>query len=112
MGDMLFQIIAKRLENSLREGDAVARQGGDEFTVILTHVAKQTDVDKIAQKILDAISTPLILSDQELKISCSIGSSYFPTDSSQMDLLIQKADTAVCHAKQLRNIFKAYQPQM
>jgi diguanylate cyclase len=111
-GDTLLQLIAQRLENSLREGDTVARQGGDEFTIILTHVAKQADVEIVAQKILESISTPLILGGQEFNISCSIGSSFFPTDGTFMDILIQKADTAVYHAKQLRNTFRAYHSTM
>jgi diguanylate cyclase len=111
-GDTLLQMIAERLENSLREGDTVARQGGDEFTIILTHVVKPSDVEKISHKILESLSVPLILNDQELKITCSIGSSLFPTDGTFMDVLIQKADTAVYHAKRLRNNFCTYHPEL
>lgn len=109
MGDALLQLVAQRLNKSLREGDTVARQGGDEFTVILTHVSKQSDVETVAHKILETLSAPVLLGDQELKITCSIGSCLFPADGTNMEVLIQKADTAVYHAKLERNTFKAYQ---
>jgi diguanylate cyclase (GGDEF)-like protein len=111
-GDALLQIVAQRLNKSLREGDTVARLGGDEFTVILTHVSKQTDVDLVVRKIFDNISEPIQLDGHELKITCSIGSSLYPADGTNMEGLIQKADTAVYHAKLERNTFKAFQPFM
>jgi diguanylate cyclase (GGDEF)-like protein len=111
-GDQLLQIIANRLESTLREGDTVARQGGDEFTVILTHVEKPSDVELVAHKVLKSISTPLTLGGQELEMTASIGSSLFPADGALMDILIQKADTAVYHAKRQRNAFHAYDPKL
>jgi diguanylate cyclase (GGDEF)-like protein len=111
-GDRLLQEVAQGLEGLVRSGDTVARQGGDEFTVILTNIAKPEDVEFICGKILHLFSQPLRLGDEEVKITCSIGASLFPRDGDQIDVLIQKADTAVYHAKKWRNCFRSYCGEM
>jgi len=109
IGDMLLQEVSQGIHNCLRSGDTVARQGGDEFTVILTNIANPEDVEKVAQKILALLSRPMRIQDQEVLITCSIGASLYPRDGDNIDILIQKADTAVYHAKQARNCFRPFQ---
>jgi diguanylate cyclase (GGDEF)-like protein len=108
-GDLLLQETAWRLKSCLREGDTVARQGGDEFTIILTDLTNAQDADKVAQKILNFFSKPILILEQEVHITCSIGLSLYPADGPNMDALIQKADTAVYQAKQSRNYFCSFQ---
>ncbi|HVZ80049.1 MAG TPA: GGDEF domain-containing protein [bacterium] len=109
VGDLLLREMAQWIQNCLRSGDTVARQGGDEFTVILTNLAEAQDVERVAAKILQVLSQPLRLGEKEVGITCSIGASLYPRDGENIDLLIQKADTAVYHAKQQRNCFRYYQ---
>ncbi len=109
MGDLLLQEVSQSIQNCLRTGDTVARQGGDEFTVILTNIANPEDVEKVAQKILSVLSQPIRLGDEETRITCSIGASLYPKDGDNIDTLIQKADTAVYNAKQTRNCFRYYE---
>lgn len=112
MGDLLLQEVAQGIQNCLRSGDTVARQGGDEFTVILTNIAKPEDVELVCSKILQCIAQPIKLQDNEVRITCSIGAGLFPRDGENIDVLIQKADTAVYHAKQSRNCFRYYDGTM
>ncbi len=111
-GDLLLREVAQGIQNCLRSGDTVARQGGDEFTVFLTNVAQPEDVELVGAKILQFISQPTRLQDQEIRITCSIGASLFPRDGDNIDSLIQRADTAVYHAKQSRNCFRYFNPAM
>ncbi|HTC20732.1 MAG TPA: GGDEF domain-containing protein [bacterium] len=109
MGDLLLQEVSQGIQNCLRSGDTLARQGGDEFTVILTNVANPEDVEKVGQKILSVLCQPIRLGDQEARITCSIGASLYPKDGDNIDSLIQKADTAVYNAKKSRNCFRYYE---
>jgi diguanylate cyclase (GGDEF)-like protein len=111
-GDLLLQEVAQSIQNCLRSGDTVARQGGDEFTVILTNITNPEDVEMVGQKILQMLSKPIRLQDQEVQITCSVGASLFPRDGENIDTLIKKADTAVYHAKQTRDCFRYYHPAM
>jgi len=112
MGDLLLREVSQGIQNCLRSGDTVARQGGDEFTVILTNVAQPEDVEMVGQKILALLSQPIRLQEQEVRVTCSIGASLFPQDGENIDVLIQRADTAVYHAKQSRNCFRYFNPAM
>jgi diguanylate cyclase (GGDEF)-like protein len=108
IGDLLLREAAQWIQNCLRSGDSVARQGGDEFTVILTNLAEAKDVEIVSGKILQVLSQPMRLEEHEVTITCSIGASLYPRDGENIDLLIQKADTAVYHAKQARNCFRYF----
>ena len=112
MGDLLLREAAQGIQNCLRTGDTVARQGGDEFTVILTSIAKPEDVVWVGRKILQVLSRPFRLKDTEVRVTCSIGASLFPGDGDNIDVLIQKADAAVYHAKQKRDCFRCYSEGM
>lgn len=109
VGDLLLREVSQAIQNCLRSGDTVARQGGDEFTAILTNVADPSDVEGVGEKILTLLSQPIQLEGQEVRITCSIGASLYPRDGEQLGLLIKKADTAVYHAKRDRNCFRTYQ---
>jgi diguanylate cyclase (GGDEF)-like protein/PAS domain S-box-containing protein len=113
IGDLLLQAIADRLSVILRDGDTVARLGGDEFVIILDDVAREEDVAKVAQKILETLSRPLMLKGQEIFMTASIGISLFPNDGDDSQNLLKNADTAMYLAKeQGRNNYQHFSPNM
>ncbi len=99
IGDALLKNVADRLRNCLRESDTVARQGGDEFTILLPHIDHPDHAVQVARKILDAMKPPVLLGGKELFISPSIGLSFFPDHGDDADWLIKKADIAMYRVK-------------
>ncbi|GAA4033486.1 putative bifunctional diguanylate cyclase/phosphodiesterase [Actimicrobium antarcticum] len=108
VGDALLKTVARRLEACLREGDTVARHGGDEFVLVLER-SNYMAIASIMPKILDSVSTPVLCNQHELHISCSIGFSIYPIDGVDVDTLLKNADAAMYRAKeQGRNTFQSY----
>jgi diguanylate cyclase (GGDEF)-like protein len=108
-GDRLLQCVAQRLAGCLREGDTVARWGGDEFIVLLSHINCKDDAAKIAQRILEAFKPSFDLDGHQLHISSSIGISVSPYDGEEGETLIKNADAALYRAKQQgRNNYQLY----
>ena len=113
VGDQLLIGVAKRVQESLRDGDTVARMGGDEFTIILADVAHDRDISRVAQKILNTLSTPLLLGGHELFVTASIGVSIFPNDGDNAQTLLKHADTAMYRSKDKgRNSYQHYSTSM
>ena len=98
-GDELLVIVARRLKNLLRHTDTVARFGGDEFAILLENIEGKRQARNIASKILNVLSEPVTLADQEFHLTASIGIAMAPYDDSQPDNLIRDADTAMYEAK-------------
>jgi diguanylate cyclase (GGDEF)-like protein/PAS domain S-box-containing protein len=98
-GDLLLQAVAQRLLENLRKVDAVARFGGDEFAIMLEEVKDPLDVERVAQKIIAAISTPVDLEGVEVQVGVSIGVSMYPADSRSVADLFKNADSAMYLAK-------------
>ena len=113
MGDQLLQKMASRLTSVVRQSDTVSRIGGDEFTVILTNIADSHSVIGIARKILDEVSRPMKIKEQELFITASIGITLHPSDSSDVETLIKNADMAMYRAKELgRNNYQFFSKEL
>lgn len=109
VGDLLLKALGKRLKSSLREGDTVARIGGDEFVILLTQVKQAQDSAVAAQKILDSIQTPLHLDGNDIQVTASIGIALYPQDGENRETLLEKADRALYRAKQNnKNNFQFY----
>jgi diguanylate cyclase (GGDEF)-like protein/PAS domain S-box-containing protein len=98
-GDALLQEIAARLRQCTREGDTVARVGGDEFMLILPNLSNPQGAATVAQKVLHALSQPVNIGGQDVFVSASMGVSLFPDDAESADELILNADTAMYSAK-------------
>ncbi|HEY9853034.1 MAG TPA: CHASE2 domain-containing protein [Leptolyngbyaceae cyanobacterium] len=100
MGDLLLQSVAGRLSRCLRGSDTVSRLGGDEFTVILPAIPGESEIEKVAEKILETITRPFELNGQIIAITLSIGISVFPRNGNDIETLIKNADAAMYRAKQ------------
>jgi two-component system CheB/CheR fusion protein len=97
-GDMLLQQAAERLNICVRSEDTVARIGGDEFNVLLEDVS-ETQIANTAQRILDHVSKPYLVKDQQVFVSASIGIAVYPKDAEDIETLTKHADSAMYQAK-------------
>jgi diguanylate cyclase (GGDEF)-like protein/PAS domain S-box-containing protein len=129
-GDELLKVVAKRLTESVRETDTIARFGGDEFVVVLsdlkrregqppaaesTSVTQRWDPDLVhlLNRLLTSISLSAKLAEREVQIKCSVGISVYPDHGTDADALVKNADTALYRAKELgRGTFQFYRPEM
>lgn len=112
-GDMMLKGVAERIRRCLREGDTVARFGGDEFTLLVHKIDQIEDAAKIAQKIISTLRVPLEIADRELFATTSIGISMYPNDGADAETLVRNADTAMYRAKeQGRDNYQLYAPTM
>lgn len=100
VGDELLIAISKRMKDALREGDTLARIGGDEFVAILVDLEQLTDCEQVLARLLQAASSPIRLHNTELRLSASIGVTLHPQDNVDADQLIRHADQAMYIAKQ------------
>lgn len=99
IGDELLIEVGKRIGTVLRKGDTLARQGGDEFVIVLDGLKGSNDVAQIAQKIIDSLTQPYDIGQHTLNTSCSIGISLYPADGDKPGTLMRHADTAMYVAK-------------
>ena len=113
VGDQLLKITAERLTGCLRGSDTVARQGGDEFVLLLTNQDSIESVTLTLQRVLHEVAQPWHANDLEFQVTCSIGVSLCPTDGCDADTLLKNADSAMYRAKELgRNNFQYFSAEM
>jgi diguanylate cyclase (GGDEF)-like protein/PAS domain S-box-containing protein len=118
LGDLLLQQVGKRLLTCVREGDTVARIGGDEFVVMLEELSElplkagnQTEL--IGTKILEALSLPFVLDNYEYRNTTSIGATIFNDHFQSAEELLKQADIAMYHSKKSgRNSLHFFDPYM
>jgi diguanylate cyclase (GGDEF)-like protein/PAS domain S-box-containing protein len=101
VGDQLLRLASQRLFGALREEDTLARQGGDEFIVILPGIKSPQDASTVAQKLIAALEEPFLLQGNTLHVKTSIGISICPADGTNMETLLRHADMAMYYAKEL-----------
>ncbi len=100
VGDGLLIAIAQRMKAALREGDTLARIGGDEFVAVLADLNQTSDSDLVLLRLLEAASDPTMVKEQTLQVSASIGVTFYPADCVDADQLMRHADQAMYQAKQ------------
>ena len=100
VGDSLLIALAQRMKAALREGDTLARMGGDEFVAILVDLEQAQDCSPVLDRLLLAASSPFEVGATVLQVSASMGLTIYPQDGSDADLLIRHADQAMYTAKQ------------
>jgi diguanylate cyclase (GGDEF)-like protein len=112
-GDAVLQQTAHRLRGCLRQSDFVARQGGDEFIVLINDVDMIHDAAHVAQKIIQAMGQPMSVQGHEIHTSPSIGISICPDDGSDIESLLKNADIAMYQAKNAgRNNYQFFAQEM
>ena len=112
-GDELLKEIARRLSGTLRSCDTVARQGGDEFVVVLTDLNRPEDASVVAQKLLEALTPPMTLNGREIVPGASLGFALYPQDGDSLQALMMSADKAMYAAKQAgRGQYRFFDPEM
>lgn len=107
-GDFLLKEVANRIKRLVRKSDYVFRQGGDEFIIILSDADSQA-ASMVAQRIVDSLSKPFVIDQEEIYTSPSIGISIYPEDGQLADLIIKNADIAMYQAKRAgKNNYQFY----
>ncbi|SES66196.1 PAS domain S-box-containing protein/diguanylate cyclase (GGDEF) domain-containing protein [Pseudomonas graminis] len=98
-GDRVLNDVSSRLSDCVRHGDLVARVGGDEFVLILSDTQTQDEVEALCRRLIESIERPVLIDDQEIFVSASIGIAMAPTDAREAAELLRYADIALYEAK-------------
>jgi diguanylate cyclase (GGDEF)-like protein/PAS domain S-box-containing protein len=109
IGDELLKRVTAALSEALRETDLLARLGGDEFMVIVEDFDDPEVLNRIAQKLQDAISQPFEIEEHDIYVTSSIGISVYPDDGDAPEELLKHADVAMYRSKELgRNTYQFF----
>nr|WP_297348594.1 EAL domain-containing protein [uncultured Glaciecola sp.] len=100
VGDKLLLSVSQRMKAALREGDTLARIGGDEFIAVLVNLGKPEDSAPVLERLLKAAATPVTIDNYVMQVSASIGVTLYPQDGADAEQLMRHADQAMYVAKQ------------
>jgi diguanylate cyclase (GGDEF)-like protein/PAS domain S-box-containing protein len=113
VGDELLRQVSRRLTECIRLEDTIARQGGDEFIVLLDSLDDSRGASVVAEKILNRLRQPFELGGTEQHVSGSLGIALYPEDGPDPQTLLKNADTAMFHGKSLgKNTYQFFTQQM
>lgn len=112
IGDELLKTFVQRLQRVCRPGELLARWGGDEFTMVISHLSPD-GATQAARRILSALHRPFEVQGHQLRINVSIGIAQYPQDGTSAEQLLKRADMALYQVKEDgRNGYQHYQPQL
>lgn len=112
-GDFLLKIIAKRIVEKMKRMDFISHLGGDEFAIIARGVSRIKEIEEITHRLNTTINLPLVLDNQSIRVTCSMGSALFPKHGSNEKELMKHADLAMYYAKELgRNQHQFYNERL
>jgi len=112
VGDELLKVVTQRLKSIVREEDTISRLGGDEFTILMDNIT-QTDIVKIAEKIISSMQEKVIINNKKIYTTFSIGISTYPDDGDTLETLVRNADSAMYQAKENgKNTYRFYNKEM
>jgi diguanylate cyclase (GGDEF)-like protein/PAS domain S-box-containing protein len=112
-GDELLKMVGNRLTGTLRTTDTIARMGGDEFVVLLENLNTVEDAERVAQKVLGALSKPFVIHAETHSITASIGICLYPENAENGEVLMRNADTAMYRSKfEGPNSYKSFSDAM
>lgn len=108
-GDRLIQAVAERLASCMRDGESLARMGGDEFVMILPGVADADSARYIAERVMGVMARPLTVAGREHFVTVSVGITLYPDDGEDRQVLLKNADLAMYKAKEAgRNRYRFF----
>jgi len=108
-GDRLLVVLSEAVRDRLRDGDTLARWGGDEFVLLIPDMKTSQDVREVVAKIADITRQPLTIDDAEFSVTFSMGVTIYPDDADNLDALLSQADRAMFYAKaQGRNTYQFF----
>jgi len=108
IGNFVLENTGIRIKESTRNSDSVFRFQDNELAVVLSHLAKSTDIAMVAQKIVRAVSTPYRYQNDEIHLVCRVGAAVYPNDGEDEETLIRCAVTALHEAVRSNQPFKLY----
>jgi diguanylate cyclase (GGDEF)-like protein len=112
-GDELLTITAKRLSNTVRDTDIVSRHGGDEFIIVMPEIKSSEEATDVAERILEVLAQEIIVDDNKVFVTPSIGISLYPSHGSSHNELIRQADVAMYYSKRNgKNRYSFFAPHM
>jgi len=113
VGDQLLCEVARRLQSLVRDGDTVARVGGDEFAVLLETVESERQAVTAAERIVTLIRTPIVADGEELQVGASVGIAVSSENTGDPEELVHQADLAMYEAKRRGGFqFKLYSQEL
>jgi|GEM_PF-3407933 len=99
VGDSLLTEVARRITASIRDGDTVSRQGGDEFVLLLANLESAEQCERVVNRMLISLAKPYVLEGHWHRVTASCGVALFPDDADALAGLIKRADQAMYHSK-------------
>ena len=112
-GDALLVAVTARLRSQVLGVDMIARFGGDEFVVLDASVLDEAEIEGLAQRLIDVLSAPFPIAEEEVVVGVSIGVAFAPTDGDTPEALLAHADAALYRAKvEGRGTVRFFAPEM